>query len=370
MIHVTVAVSKVIEAMERIAPPRMALEGDHIGLQTPCVPRIDKILLALDVNVRVVDEATRRGAGLIITHHPIIFRKLERISGKDFAERVIIAAIRKEIGLYVAHTNLDCAPGGVNDVLAERLELQGVRRLAASYEEKDCKVVVFVPEDHVDKVRAAMCEAGAGGIGEYKYCSFQAPGTGTFIPSEEASPFSGRIGALNREPELRLEVLVPENSLAGVVAAMTRSHPYEEVAYDVYALANQGRLYGLGRIGELPEAVPFKDYVELVKRRLGVKRAKVVGRGQARIRRVAVCGGGGGTLIPDALAEKADAFVTGAVNYHQMLEADALGLCLVEAGHGATERIVLPALAENLLSRVPDIEILFSRIKCDRSDWV
>jgi hypothetical protein len=215
-----------------------------------------------------------------------------------------------------------------------------------------------------------MCDVGAGKIGEYDYCSFQAPGTGTFIPSEDARPFSGIIGSLNREPELRLEVLVPEELLTDVVTAMKSAHPYEEVAYDVYELVNQGREFGLGRIGELPDAVHFKDYVELVKRRLGIKRAKIVGRGQARIKHVAVCGGGGGTLIPDVLAERADAFVTGAVNYHQMLDADALGLCLVEAGHGATERIVLPVLAENLLRKLPDIQILQSRIKTDRSDWV
>lgn len=368
--ELTVALSRIIEAMEQLAPPRMALEGDIIGLQTPCAPRIDKVLLTLDVTVRVVDEAKRRRAGLIIAHHPVIYRKLERLVGDDFAERVVIAAIQKEIGIFVAHTNLDCAAGGVNDVLAQRLELQDIRPLRVSHEEKYHKVAVFVPEHHADKVRAAMCEAGAGRIGEYSYCSFQTPGTGTFMPSEEASPFSGSVGSINKEAELRLEVLVPGGLLGDVVAAMKIAHPYEEVAYDVYQLANQGRQFGLGRIGKLPEAVHFKDYVELVKRRLGIKRAKVVGRSQARVRRVAVCGGGGGSLLPAVLAEEVDAYVTGGVNYHQTLSADAHGLCLVEAGHGATERIVLPVLGENLQRKVPDIEILFSRIKTDRSDWV
>ncbi|RJP69188.1 MAG: Nif3-like dinuclear metal center hexameric protein [Candidatus Abyssobacteria bacterium SURF_17] len=368
--HVTAAVSKIIEAMEQLAPPAMALEGDTIGLQTPCASSIDKVLLSLDVDLRVVDEAKRRGAGLIIAHHPVIYRKLERITGADLTERVLMASIRDEIGIYIAHTNLDCAPGGVNDVLAQRLELQNIRPLEISYTEKKFKVVVFVPEAHVDKVRAAMCEAGAGIIGEYRFCSFQSPGTGTFIPSEQASPFSGAVGALNREPEVRLEVLVPHDALHNVIDAMKGAHPYEEVAHDVYELASAGRGFGMGRIGELPEAVAFKDYVELVKRRLGIKRAKVVGRGQAKIMRVAACGGGGGTLIPAALAERADAFVTGGVNYHQMLSADAMGLCLVEAGHGATERIVLPVLAENLQRKVPGVEVLLSRVKTDRSDWV
>lgn len=361
---------KIIETMRQLAPPHLALEGDNIGLQTPCASRIDRVMLALEVDTRVVREAKRRGAGLIIAHHPVIYRKLERITDTDISERVLVAAIRNEIGIFVAHTNLDCAPGGVNDVLAQRLELRNVRPLRVSHKEKTHKVAVFTPEAHVDKVRAAMCDAGAGRIGEYSYCSFETPGTGTFIPSKDAAPFSGTAGVLNKERELRLEVLVPEGLLTNVLAAMKIAHPYEEVAYDVYELSNPGRSFGMGRVGELPEAVLFKDYVDLVKRRLGVKRVRVVGRGQAKIKRVAVCGGGGGDVITSVLAEKVDAFVTGEVNYHKMLVADASGLYVVEAGHGATERIVMPVLAENLHRKIADVDIILSRVKTDRSDWV
>ena len=300
----------------------------------------------------------------------MIYRSLDKLTGDDFAEQVVIQAVKTEIGILIAHTNFDCAEEGVNDVLAHRLVLENVRPMDSSYEEKYHKVVVFVPEEHVDKVRAAMCRAGAGVIGEYSYCSFQTPGTGTFIPSDEASPFSGKTGSLNKEPEMRLEVLVPERSLGNVLAAMKIAHPYEEVAHDVYRLANPGIRYGMGRIGELPEMVHFKDYVELVKRRLGIKKVRIVGRPRKRIRRVAVCGGGGGRLIPLVMAEGADAYVTGEIGYHEMTNADSMGLCVVEAGHGATERIALPALAENLQRKLPDLKILFSRIKTDRSEWV
>jgi dinuclear metal center YbgI/SA1388 family protein len=365
-----IALSEIIEVLEQLAPPELARHDDNVGQQTPCAPRIDKVMFSLDVDVRVVSEAKRRRASLIIAHHPVIYRKLDKLTGEEFAERIIIAALQQEIGIYVAHTNLDCADEGVNDVLAQRLELQNIRPLDVTHQERNHKVAVFVPEDHADKVRAAMCEAGAGTVGEYSYCSFQTPGTGTFVPSKDASPYSGTAGKLNREKEVRLEVLVPENVLNNVLAAMKIAHPYEEVAHDVYTLLNPGRQSGMGRIGELPDAVPFKDYVELVKRRLGIKRVKIVGRGRTRIRSVAVCGGNGGNLIARALAAGADAFVTGEVNYHQMISADALGLCLVEAGHGATERVVLPILAENLQRRLPDLRIIFSRIKTDRSDWV
>jgi dinuclear metal center YbgI/SA1388 family protein len=366
----TLTLSKVLETMEKLAPARLAMEGDPIGLQTPCASRITKVLLALEVNSRVVDEAKRRGANLIICHHPVIYRKLEKLTGDDFAEHVVIAAIKKEVGIFVAHTNLDCAPEGVNDVLAHMLELQNVGTLSPSFEERHHKVVVFVPEDHVERVRAAMCRAGAGMIGEYSYCSFQTPGIGTFIPSDEAQPFSGKVGDLNREPELRLEVLAEEGTLHEVLAAMRNTHPYEEIAYDVYKLTNPGFKHGMGRVGDLPDAVGFKDYVELVKRRLGIKKARVVGRPRKKISRVAVCGGGGSGVFPDVMAAGADAFVTGEIGYHQMVSADTMGLCVVEAGHGATERIVLPVLAENLQRKLPDLRILLSRIKVDRSEWV
>jgi dinuclear metal center YbgI/SA1388 family protein len=356
--------------MELLAPARLAMAGDNIGLHTQCSSNVTRALITLEVDTRVVSEAKRRGANLIIAHHPVIYRKLDKIIGRGLAERVVIAAIKADIGIFVAHTNLDCAPEGVNDVLAQRLELINVRPLSASYEERSCKVVVFVPEDHADKVRAAMCAAGAGVIGEYSQCSFQSPGIGTFIPSGEADQFSGKSGELSREPELRLEVLAPGGSVDGVVAAMKIAHPYEEVAYDIYELGNPGVKYGMGRIGELPDAVVFKDYAELVKRRLGIKKVRVAGRPKKKIRRVAVCGGSGGGLVHDALAEGADAYVTGEMGYHDIIEADSAGLCVVEAGHGASERVVLPVLAENLQRRLPDLKILFSRIKTDRSEWV
>ena len=368
--QLTIALPKILDAMEQLAPAHLALEGDNIGLQTQCSPQIGKVLISLEVDTRVVSEAKRRGADLIIAHHPVIYRKLDRVTGDDFAQRIVISAIRSEIGIFIAHSNLDCASEGVNDVLAQRLELQNVRPLKTSHEEKYYKVAVFVPEDHVDKVRAAMCKAGAGRIGEYSYCSFQAPGIGTFVPSEEALPFTGAIGKLNKEPELRLEVLTPEGMLANVLAAMKIAHPYDEVAYDVYALANPGIRHGMGRIGELPDAVGFKDYVELVKRRLGIKKVRIVGRARKKIKRVAVCGGRGGNLVPDVLAAGVDGFITGEIGYHQMIDADALGLCIVEAGHGATERVALPVLAENLQRKLPDLKIIFSRIKTDRSEWV
>jgi len=370
VINVTVPLSDIIKAMDELAPPHLALEGDNIGLQTPCSSLVDTILIALDVDARVVSEAKRRGAGLIISHHPVIYRKLDRITDDDLSGRAIVASIRDEIGIFAAHTNLDCAPGGVNDVLAQRLELRNARPLKFSVKEKNYKVVVFVPESHVDKVRSAMCEAGGGRIGEYTYCTFQTQGTGTFVPSKQAMPFLGAVGKLNKEPELRLEALAPENLLSEIVAAMKMAHPYEEVAYDVYELANPGRQFGLGRIGDLPEAVYLKDYAELVKRRLGVKRVRISGRERVKIKRVAVCGGSGGDLLPGMFEERADVLVTGEVKYHQRLSAEAFGLSLIEAGHGATERIVLPVLADNLHRKVPSVDILLSRIKIGRSDWV
>jgi dinuclear metal center YbgI/SA1388 family protein len=356
--------------MEQLAPAHLALPEDNIGLQTPGPPVVQRILLTLDVDARVVNEAKRRHADLIIAHHPVIYRSLHRITDADSIGKALMAAIRNDIGIFVAHTNLDCARGGVNDVLAERLELRNVRPLQKAQAEKKYKLVTFVPETHADKVRAAICEAGGGHIGEYSYCTFQTPGTGTFMPSDEASPFIGTVGKINKEAEVRLEALAPSSSLSAAIAAMKAAHPYEEVAYDVYELVGTDERLGLGRIGELPASVNFKDYVDLIKRRLGIKRARVVGREKARIKRVAVCGGSGGELLEKVVAEGAEAYVTGEMKYHQMLSADALGLCVVEAGHGATEQVVLAPLADSLKESLPDVEFIVSRIRTDRSEWI
>jgi dinuclear metal center YbgI/SA1388 family protein len=356
--------------MEQLAPPHAALPDDNIGLQAPGPSTVERVLLSLDVDVRVINEAKRRRAGLIIAHHPVIYRPLDRIRNNDLTGRALLAAIRNDIGIYVAHTNLDCARGGVNDALAERLELKNVRPLKVTHTEKKYKLITFVPEAYVDRVRSAICDAGAGHIGDYSYCTFQTPGTGTFLPAAGATPFLGTVGKINKEAELRLEALVPENFLVAVIAAMKKAHPYEEIAYDVYELAEPGRRLGLGRVGELPEAVNFKDYVDLVKRRLGTKRVRITGRDRAKIKRVAVCGGSGGELIAGVVAEGAQAYVTGEMKYHQMVGADAFGLCVVEAGHGATERVALPALANNLRRRLPNVEFGLSRVRTDHFDWV
>jgi len=356
--------------MERIAPPHLALPDDNVGLQAPGPVSVEKVLLSLDVDVRVVNEAKRRRANLIIAHHPVIYRPLSAIRSTDFSGRVILSAIRNDIGIYIAHTNLDCAQGGVNDALADRLELKNVRAVKVTHSEKKYKLVTFVPETHVDKVRSTMCEAGGGAIGEYSYCTFQTPGTGTFLPSANATPFLGSMGKINKEAELRLEILIPGASLSAVVHALKEAHPYEEVAYDVYELAEAGRRLGLGRIGELPEAVNFKDYVDLVKRRLGIKQARITGRDRAKIKNVAVCGGSGGDLLAGVLAEGAHAYITGEMRYHQLLNADASGLCVVEAGHGATERVVLPVLAKKLQRKIPGVEYILSRVRTDPSDWM
>ena len=100
------------------------------------------------------------------------------------------------------------------------------------------KIVVFVPKENLDAVRSAMAEAGAGVIGNYAYCSFTTPGTGTFFGGEGADPAAGTAGRLERVPELRLEMLVPAEKAEAVVAAMKAAHPYEEPAYDVYQLVD------------------------------------------------------------------------------------------------------------------------------------
>jgi len=213
--------------------------------------------------------------------------------------------------------------------------------------------VVFVPESHEKEVRQALGDAGAGFIGNYSHCTFRAQGTGTFLPREGANPYLGTVGQVEEVAEFRLETIVPEGILNQVVQAMLQAHPYEEVAYDLYPLANAGKpANGLGRVGDLPEPMSPERFLAFVKERLSITAVRAVPGRPSLIRRVALCGGSGGSLIKEAVKKGAQAFVAGDLNYHEGHLAQSLGLMLIDAGHGPTEKVVLPWLAEQLQQKL------------------
>ncbi|MDA8233667.1 MAG: Nif3-like dinuclear metal center hexameric protein [Clostridia bacterium] len=339
----------IINIVEQLAPRYLAEEWDNVGLQVGNpAGEVDKVLVCLDVNQEVAREAIAVGAGLIVSHHPLIFKPLKNLRRNNPQGELLYTLIQNDISVYSAHTNLDSAAGGVNQVLAEKLGLQDIEVLSSSYNETYCKMVVFVPVGHEDAVRNAMAEAGAGWIGNYSHCTFQLHGTGTFKPLEGANPFIGSVGDLEKVAEYRLETIVPQRAAGKVVKAMLKAHPYEEVAYDLYPLLNEGAAQGLGRIGRFLEAIPFGELVKKVKDSLEVDKLIVGGDLNRSVQKIAVCGGSGASLLHKALFMGAQVLLTGDVKYHEGQEMLAQGLNFIDGGHHATERPVVSVLADFL----------------------
>ncbi|GAW90933.1 Nif3-like dinuclear metal center hexameric protein [Calderihabitans maritimus] len=367
-----VTCQQIISILEELAPPRWREEWDNVGLLVgdPALP-VKNVLLTLDVTDAVVEEAVDKQIDLIISHHPVIFRPISNLRYNQPLGRLLHRLVKENINVYAAHTNLDNAPGGVNDRLADILGLQEVKVLEPAFREKLYKLVVFVPEGYEDRVRQAICDEGAGWIGNYSHCTFQVAGTGTFRPLEGTNPFIGETGRLEKTAEFRLETIVPQNRLPRVLQAMNESHPYEEVAYDVYPLFNQGKEIGLGRIGLLPHPQPLKSLVSLVKEKFNVGSLKVVGDLETEIKKVAVCGGAGGSFIERAFLQGADLYITGDLKYHEAQHAASLGLAVIDAGHHGTEKVIVPALAEFLEQRLStlkaEINLILSEV--DTNPW-
>ena len=261
---------------------------------------------------------------------------------------LVYSLINAGIGVYSAHTSLDSAPGGVNDILARALDLNKIEVLHPVEFDRLFKLVVFVPVEYAGKVREALGGSGAGWIGKYSHCTFNSIGMGTFLPLEGSKPFIGTQGLIEQVEEVRIETIVKKTDLGRVLKAMFEAHPYEEVAYDLYPLENEVNPQGLGRMGLLPETLPLKALAREVKSILGVGTVRVGGSGSELIDKIAVCGGSGADLWPLARQKGARVLVTGDVRYHAARDMLAAGMNFIDAGHFATEKLVLPALKESL----------------------
>ncbi|MFZ5815156.1 MAG: Nif3-like dinuclear metal center hexameric protein [Bacillota bacterium] len=346
-------VGKIAAYIEELAPPEWAEQWDNVGLQVgePSAPA-GRILVALELTGAVIEEAVQTQADLVVVHHPPIFRPLKALRFDTPGGRRIQRLVRQGIALYAAHTNLDQAAGMTNDSLAAAAGLEEHEVLLKAGEEKYLKLVVFVPRGHEDAVLEALAREGAGHIGNYSHCTFQSPGTGTFLPLEGSNPYLGRQGELERAEEIRLETILPESKARRAVQAMIQAHPYEEVAYDLYPLANPGRLRGHGRIGRLAAPVTLAQLADQLKGRLKTPHLRIVGDPNRPISTVAVGAGSGGSLIPHAARRGADLLVTGDVGYHDAQDAMDLGLAVIDVGHYNSEAIVIPPLAAYLRERL------------------
>lgn len=341
---------KIMELFEEIAAQSWAEPWDNSGLLVGSASlEIKGIHVALDATESVVEEAVAQQANLLVTHHPLFLKPLPTIRTDGYPGKIIRRLFAEDISLFVMHTNFDRSPRGLNAYLAEQLGMEdGVP--IENARETLYKLVVFVPRGYEEKVLEAVASVGAGHLGGYSHCSFQAGGTGTFMPGAGTHPFLGEIGRLEKADEVRLETVLPAAYRSRVLAALLRAHPYEEVAYDLYPMIRPTGPEGLGRVGKLSTALAWKDFFQRIKDLFGTSLLPVGGgEPPSIVRRFAVTGGsGGGEFLEKAFRHGAEVYLTGDIKYHDYRRAEELGLTLVDIGHFASENLGVEYLAQSI----------------------
>jgi dinuclear metal center YbgI/SA1388 family protein len=340
-------ISDIIKMFDEWAPKWVAWEKDNVGLQVGDQERsVKKVLVTLDVTKQIIREAITQKTELIISHHPLLFRPPATITRHEPVGELVLLLAENKIALFSAHTNLDYTTDGVSFTLAKTLGVENITFLTP-LKKSLAKIVVFIPDGYVEQVMQSMSSAGAGVIGEYTSCSFGTKGKGSFRGSPSSSPVLGKRGELESVEETRLEMISPRADVAHVIAAMKSSHPYEEVAYDIYYIENPNPNFGMGAIGNLPKSQSLGVFLKTIKQKLGTSALRFSGKTTEKIQRVAVCGGGGSGLLQDSIAAEADVFVTSDIRYHTFHAAEDK-IALVDAGHFETEHTIVKPIADRL----------------------
>lgn len=353
--------SEITSYIDSIAPPAYQESYDNAGLivGNPNM-EITSALICLDSTEDVMDEAINRGCNLVIAHHPIVFGGLKKFNGKNYVERVVMKAIKNDIAIYAAHTNLDNVVGGVNSKIAEKLGIINPRILAPK---KGIlrKLVTFCPIDQADKVRQSIFDVGAGHIGNYDECSFNVEGTGTFRGSDDTNPYVGNKGEQHHEKEVRIETIYPIIKEKTILKALFETHPYEEVAYDIYPLENDLQQVGSGMIGELEDPMDEMEFLTMVKANFKadcIRHTKLL---EKPVKKVAFCGGSGSFLLRNAMSQKADIFITGDYKYHQFFDAENQ-IVIADIGHYESEQYTSELFRNILNKKFPNFATHLSEV--------
>ena len=355
-------IAGIIAYLESIAHPSLQEDYDNAGLITGAADwDCTGAIVTLDATEEVIMEAVAKNCNLVIAHHPIVFRGLKKINGKNYVEKTIIAAIKNDIAIYAIHTNLDNVQPGVNGMIARQLGLINCRVLAPKAGLLK-KLQVFVPLQQAEQVRNAIFEAGAGHIGNYSECSFNTAGSGTFKAGAGSRPFTGEIGNQQQEDEIRIETIFPAWLENKIITVLEKAHPYEEVAYDLVPLTNQYDKIGAGIVGDLPATANESDFLTHIQQVFGVlvvRHTPLTGRS---VKTVAVCGGAGSFLISNAIAAGADFYITADVKYHEFFDANGR-LVLADVGHYESEQFTVALLAGFLQEKFPTFAALKTGVK-------
>jgi dinuclear metal center YbgI/SA1388 family protein len=358
----SVKVSDIIRLMNEIAPQNLAENWDNSGLQIGDKNwPVKSIMVALDPLPDIIAEACRKKINLLITHHPLIFKPLSRIDFSTPVGSTIQLSVQNRLALFAAHTNLDSASGGINDIISEKLGLKALSVLSKPEQLEKHKLVFYVPADHEKNLLEILFQTRAGVIGEYTCCSFRNQGTGTFKPGSTAKPFSGSIGVLSHADEVRIETIVNGQDLDEVVSLLKKHHPYETMAYDIYPLIPEKGKQGLGRVGFLPARLRLDQFSDQVRKALNLTSVRVVGDPGLMVEKVAVCSGSGSSLLSDFFASGAQVFISGDIRYHDARASEEAGAGIIDVGHFGSEHLVVNVLIQKLhdaiLAKGMDISI-------------
>jgi dinuclear metal center YbgI/SA1388 family protein len=360
---------ELIQAFETIAPLSLQEDYDNSGLLVGNLQdEVTKVLLAFEITDAVLDEALQHHCDAIISHHPIVFKGLKKINGKNLPERAVIRAIQNGIALIALHTNMDNVLDGTNSILAQKLGLKNLQVMQPLNQSLQ-KLVVFVPQSHSELVQKAAFEAGAGHIGNYDQCGFTTSGTGSFRALEGAEPFVGSLNHIHLEPEIRFETLFPSFLSQSVISAIKKVHPYEEPAFDLIALQNKNEKWGAGILGELEHEMNELDFLHLLKSFNAGSNLRYSPLTGQKIKRVALCGGSGAFLIQKALQLKAHVFITGDVKYHDFFEPDGKML-IADIGHYESEHFILQLFIALLKEKFPTFAVRNSEVNTNPVNYL
>lgn len=356
-------------ALETIAPLQLQESYDNSGLIFgDKTESVSSALLTLDCTEEVVDEAIAVGAGIIIAHHPILFSGVKKW-GNQYHHRAVIKAIKNNIAIYACHTNLDnVLYSGVNTKIAEKLGLVNCKILKPQTDGL-LKLATFVPIAHIDELSKALFNAGCGNIGLYDSCSYRTGGIGTFRALEGSNPFVGKPGEVHKEEEYKLEVILPADKKNQVIAALKEVHPYEEVAYDLIPLLNENPMVGSGLIGELKEEVNALEFLQQIKRDFNAHGIRYTNITKEKVKRIALCGGSGSFLLNNAIAQKADMFITGDFKYHQFFDSDGQ-IIIADIGHYESEQFTPEIFATILNQKFPTFAVHLSKVKSNPINYL
>jgi dinuclear metal center YbgI/SA1388 family protein len=355
-------IAEVIYALEQLAPPSLQEDYDNAGLITGNAScNCTGVLCSLDATEEIIEEAKSKNCNLVIAHHPIVFRGLKKITGKNYVEKTVINAIKNDVAIYAIHTNLDNIIEGVNNKIADKLNLIN-KKILSPKQNLLMKLYTFVPVEHAEKVRSALFNAGGGNIGNYSEASFNSTGTGTFKANENTNPFVGEQGKRHEENEIKMEVIFPSYLKQKVIHALIEAHPYEEVAYDVVALSNEFNKTGSGLIGELEFEMPEEKFLLFLKDAFHLKVIKHTKFLDKPIKKVALCGGAGSFLISTALAANADVYITSDIKYHEFFDANER-IVIADIGHWESEQFAIDLLHDFLQVKFPTFAVLKTEIR-------